>query len=137
MYETNIWLDAQDLTKLTKMAQKKMLSLSTYINIIVKVYYGCCNENAIKDAINSKFLHKGQKQTHIKLRNENKIALTPKIITNCVYIYLHNENHELAKYINFKTLNKKIQSECDKTKDNNYLQNLIIRATYNFNRKRK
>lgn len=125
MIETNIWLDKEDKNILIKKAQQKQLSLSTFIDIITQIYiFGCYKED--------KYIHKGNKQTHIKLRNKNKNKLTPIIITNCCYLYLHHEKH--PKYEEFKTLmtklDRKVQSLADKTTDNMWLGNQIIRAKY-------
>lgn len=132
MYETNIWLDKADKITLTKQAQKKALSLSTYINIIVKHYYIISHENCFKD-----YIYKGKQQTHIKLRNENKLNLTPMIVTNAIYMYLHQEKitEKYKGLIKTEKLNRKIQSETDKTIDKFYLGNQLIRAKYYYERK--
>ena len=61
MIETNIWLDKEDKAILTKKAQQKQLSLSTYIGIIVRNYWIISHENIFKE-----YIHKGTEQTHIK-----------------------------------------------------------------------
>lgn len=131
MIETNIWLEKEDKQVLTKKAQQKQLSLSTFIDIITQTYvFGCY--------IPKEYIHKGKQQTHVKLKNKNKIELTPTIITNCVYIYLHHEKHpkyeELKEYLT--KLDRKIQSLSDKTTDNFYLGNQIIRSQYYLQQKR-
>lgn len=120
MIETYIYLDQQDKAKLIKTATAKQLSLSSYINIIVKHYIMC-------ETNKESYIHKGQFKIHIKLRAKeyNADSLT---ITNCVYRFLHN--NEFYTEINYKKLNSMIQSECDTTIDPNYLKNMIIRNTY-------
>lgn len=126
MIETNIWLDKDDKTLLTKKAQKKQLSLSTYCDIIVRNYYIVAHENIFKT-----YIHKGTEQTHIKIHNKAKHKLTPTIITNCIYLFLHPETmKEYTDNLQLTKLNRQIQSETDKTKDNFYLGNQIIRANY-------
>lgn len=132
MIETNIWLDKEDKQVLTKKAQQKQLSLSTFIDIITNEYiFGCYIPN--------EYLHKGKKQTHIKIKNHNKHELTPTIITNCVYIYLHHEKHPKYKELkeHLTKLDRKIQSKADKTTDNFYLGNQIIRSQYYLQQKRQ
>lgn len=133
MTETNIWLDKEDKITLTKKAQQKQLSLSTYIGIIVRNYWIISHENIFKE-----YIHKGTEQTHIKIRNKEKHKLTPMIITNAVYLFLHPD--KLSNYtdkLQLTKLNRKIQSESDKEIDKFYLGNQIIRANYYVKRKQQ
>lgn len=128
MNETNIWLDKEDKNVLIKKAQSKQLSLSTYIDIITRNYWIICHEKIFKA-----YIHKGKEQTHIKLLNRDKHKLTPTIITNCVYLFLHPD--KLTNYtdkLQITKINRKIQSDTDKTIDRFYLGNQIIRANYLF-----
>lgn len=129
MKNITIWINQEDKKKLIKIAQSKYLSLSTLINIITKYYYVIANEK-----IYTEYINKGKQQLHIKLRNECKNNLNPMIVSNSVYLYLHNE--KIDPRINYKNINKKIQSECDKTTDSNYMLNVVIRATYQINKRK-
>lgn len=124
MIETYIYLNATDKAKLTKTAQNKQLSLSTYINIIVKNYI-----NLLTEEQHQKYINKGNSKTHIKLRAKEYKANSIEI-TNAVYKYLHSK--ELKEQLNFEKVNRYIQSETDKTIDANFQKNMIIRITYRF-----
>lgn len=129
MLETNIWLDKEDKQLLTKKAHSKQLSLSTFIGIVAKNYYIITNVPAFKG-----YIHKGKYQTHIKIRNKEQYKLTPTLITNALYLYLHHDKHPLytqdaIKKILIK-LDRKVQSNSDTEIDNFWLGNQIIRANY-------
>lgn len=115
MIDTYIYLTEEQQTKLRKTALNKQLSLSTYINIICKYYIYLLTEEE-----QTKYINKGKIKVHIKLQAKTYKADSVKI-TNCV-----------NKFLTMKLdhVNRRIQSEADKTYDPNYLKNIIIRNTY-------
>lgn len=126
-----IYLSKEDKTKIIKQAQAKQLSLSTYVNIIAKWY------NVVNPIFNGKYYKKGNNRIMIKPRNENN--LQDLDLTNLVYLFLHNKAlkdiNPDAEKLNLYGLNKRIQSESDKTLDNNWNLNQVIRTNYIAQRK--
>lgn len=127
MYETNIYLTKEDKIKLTKQAHAKQLSLSTYIDIIVENYWIITHKNCFDS-----YIFKGTEQTHIKLRNSHNFKLTPMIITNAITLFLHKEynNKEWTSLIDYQNINRRIQSQADRTIDERYNYNQLRRAIY-------
>lgn len=120
---TYLFLDDEDKARICKLAFAKQLSVSTTANIIIKHLYILFDWN---DERSLKYIHKGSNQLCIKIRNEHNYNITCANATNCIYAYFHNE---ILK-INWEKVNRKIQSEMDRTLDKNNQKNIEIRITY-------
>lgn len=136
-----IYLSIEDKIKLTKQAQAKMLSLSSYVNIIAKNYLVFVSNEEMttkyKKEYDKFYFFKGECRIKIKPRNENKQNYTDLTLTNCCYLFLHNDKAAeiYGVKLNFTKINRKIQSESDKTLDNNWNLNQVIRTNYIAQRK--
>lgn len=120
--KTYLFIDTEIKAKLQKLANSKMLSLSTTANIIIKnMYYYVANE--------TEYFTKDKKATCVKIKNECKFNLNAMINTNCITAYF-NPNYIKAPLKLTNSTKRKIQSECDKTNDPNYLKNQMIRTYY-------
>lgn len=120
---TYFYLNKQDKTKLNKLAQSKQLSLSTTADIIYKHYYWLI-------IAEEHYYEKDTIKTCIKIKNENKNPVNTMFITNALYAYLHNDVIQSHTKEHLNKINRKIQSELDKTFDANFNKNLIIREMY-------
>lgn len=120
---TYFYLNKQDKTKLNKLAQSKQLSLSTTADIIYKHYYWLI-------VTQDHYYEKDKIKTCIKIKNENKNPVNTMFITNALYAYLHNDVIQSHTKEHLNKINRKIQSELDKTFDANFNKNIIIREMY-------
>lgn len=120
---TYLFIDDDDKARICKLAFAKQLSVSTTANIIIKHLYILFDW---KDERSFKYIHKGSNQLCIKIRNEHNYKITCANATNCIYAYFHNE----VLPINWEKVNRKIQSEMDRTLDKNNQKNIEIRITY-------
>lgn len=121
--ETYLFLNETDKNKIKKLAQSKQLSLSTATDIIYKHYYWLICQK-------EEYFEKGNKQIHIKIKNENKNPINTMFITNALYAYLHNDVIKTHTKEHLKKINSSIQSEMDKTFDPSCNKNIIIRELY-------
>lgn len=121
--ETYLFLNETDKNKIKKLAQSKQLSLSTAVNIIYKRYY-------YLTAQEESYYNKGDKQIHIKIKNELNYPINCLFATNAIYAYLHNEVIKTHTKEHLKKINSSIQSEMDKTYDPSCNKNIIIRELY-------
>ena len=128
-----IYLDEEDKEKIQKQAQKKQLSLSTYVEIII---YNLQKIMETEKAENlQSYIHKGKKQIYIKPKTNRcyiKVNVSMNVIyTNIIYLFLHQDI--LKTYLDEKEIKKSlknIQSESDKKYDPRFDYNNKIRMEY-------
>lgn len=118
--ETYLQLNTNDKKRLVLLAKSKLLSVSTTANIIIKWYFYPVNQ------MYKTYLNKGENSLHIKIKNENKNPINSMNATNCIFCFFNKPNN----LINWSNLDRKIQSELDKTQDPNYNKNEEIRIAY-------
>lgn len=119
--DTYLFLTTKDKKALINLANSKQLSVSTTSAIIIKWLH------PLVDNMYTDYIYKGEKQIHIKIRNENKYNINAMTATNCIYCYLNRPKYK-DKKINWQ--NKYIQSDLDKTEDPNRDKNREIRIAY-------
>ena len=121
--ETYIFLTTEQKKQLTKLANSKQLSLSTTCAIIIKWLHPLVTTWYDKN----KYISKGDRQIHIKIRNTENYNINSITATNCVYCYL---TKPMIKDKKIKWDHSKIQSELDKTEDKNWNKNIEMRIAY-------
>lgn len=120
---TYIFLSTADKKKLQRLADGKRLSLSTTCAIIIKYLHPLI----IAWYDPHKYINKGEKQIHIKIRNDEKYAISAITATNCLYCYF---NKPIVNGQQVHWQNKSIQAELDKTEDKNWNKNIEMRIAY-------
>lgn len=118
--ETYIYITTADKKKLLDLANKHRLSLSTTCRIIIDHYYWLSRTD--------QYTYKGEKQVHIKIRNNVGNGLNAMTATNAIGNYLHRDL--LPKNVNVKKINTKIANEMANTEDPNANKNIEIRIAW-------